>query len=427
MPIDHAAGDHFGLEMPAHPQAMEGSAAEFLTAAFHRYGSLPPGNRVARVKCFEPFPGGNSGQKLILSVEYEQADPALHTELFAKFSRDFADPFRDRRRMELEAEIRLADLSRHPEFPVRVAKPYFADFNCEHGAGLLVTERIAFGNGKIEPLHPKCMDHLMDDALDHYEAIVTSLGKLAAAHKSGKLSPELEHLFPFDLEAAAADLPISLNALTLDEKIAGWRDFAASHPQLMPDALRSPAFFDKLREDAQALLRNERKVRSFLHEDPDLIALCHWNSNIDNAWFWRDEAGVLQCGLLDWGMVRQMNVGYSLWGGLSASEPEFLEAHLDRLLDHFANVVGSNGGPELDRELLTLHFDLSLAIIGLALMMDTPALVTDRLPGIAEATGMHDPLLQTEQVVHGFLKVSTNFLKLWADRDFGKSLSRMIG
>jgi len=37
-------------------------------------------------------------------------------------------------------------------------------------------------------------------------------------------------------------------------------------------------------------------VRRQSQSDPKLIALCHWNANIDNAWFWRDEASVLRCG-----------------------------------------------------------------------------------------------------------------------------------
>ena len=40
----------------------------------------------------------------------------------------------------------------------------------------------------------------------------------------------------------------------------------------------------------------------------ELVAFCHWNANIDNAWFWRDEDGHLACGLMDWGNVGQMNM-----------------------------------------------------------------------------------------------------------------------
>lgn len=422
---DFVRGDARGLDVPAHPDALRDRPEERLTALFQAYGSLSRDNRIARVTRFEPFAGGNSGLKLSLSVEYERAESGLHTELFAKFSRDFADAFRDRRRYELEGEIRLAELSRLPAFPVTVAKPYFADFNREAGTGVLITERIAYGSGNIEPLHPKCMDRLLAEPFEYYRETVGALARLAAAQKTGSLSPELERLFPFDAGEAAADQPIPWDAAQMRDKVAAWVAFATECPQLLPDNIADPAFFTRFGRDALRFLDCEAEVRQFLHADPRFIALTHWNSNIDNAWFWRDRAGRLHCGLLDWGMVRQMNVAYGLWGGLSASDGPFLASNLERLLAHFASEYASNGGPHIAADELGLHFDLSLAMLGLALMMDTPALVTSRLPAIREAGGPHDPLLVEDKVVHGFLHVSTNFLDLWERRDLAASLDRI--
>lgn len=423
---DFVRGDATGLEVPAHPDALRDRPEERLTDLFRAYGSLGHDNRIVRVNCFEPFAGGNSGLKLALSVEYERLESSLHTELFAKFSRDFTDPFRDRRRHELEGEIRLAELSRHPGFPVAVARPYFADFNRASGTGVLITERIAYGEGNIEPLHPKCMDRLLADPLEYYRETLSALARLAAAQKSGSLSPRLERLFPFDAKAAAADQPIPWDAGQMRQQVAAWRAFVRDAPQLFPDNLAGTDFFERLERDALNFLDHEARVRQFLHGDPDFIALCHWNTNIDNAWFWRDENNALHCGLLDWGMVRQMNVAYGIWGGLSASDGGFLAASLDRLLCHFAAEMAAHGGPQVDAGELGLHFDLSLALLGLALMMDTPALVTSRLPAIRDAKGPHDPLLTEDKVVHGFLHVSTNFLDLWERRDLGASLERML-
>jgi hypothetical protein len=291
---------------------------------------------------------------------------------------------------------------------------------------VLVTERIAYGTGRIEPLHRKCMDHLLADPLEHYRATVSALARLAAAQKAGSLSPELERLFPFDAGAAAADLPIAWSEHELGDKVVHWRCFVGAHPQLFPENLVQGEFFERFQRDVLRFQQHEAQVRRFLHADSDFIALCHWNSNIDNAWFWRDEAGVLRCGLLDWGMVRQMNVAYGLWGGLSAADGAFLARHLDRLLTHFCAELQAHGGPAIEPDELALHFDLSLAMLGLALMMDSPALVASRLPAIGEASGPHDPLLLEDRVVHGFLHVATNFLDLWDRRNLGASLERML-
>jgi hypothetical protein len=424
--MDFVLGDATGVLLPTHSEALREAGATFLTQAFRAFGSLPADNAVTCITAIEPCHAGNSGQKLFLSVEYAKPDPTLHTDLFVKLSRDFADAFRDRRKYELEAEVRLAALSRLPAFPVHVAKPYFADFNHESGGGILITQRIAFGQGGLEPLRAKCMDHTLPNALEHYRATITALARLAAAQDSGQLSPDLERLFPFDAEAAAADLPIPWNAMQMRDKVARIGALVAGSPQLFPAAVTAPGFIARLERDTLNFLQREAEVRRFLHADPRFIALTHWNTNIDNAWFWRDAAGVLQCGLLDWGMVRQMNLGYGLWGGLSAADGRMLEAHLDDLLALFARELAAHGGPELPLDLLALHFDLSVAMLGLALMIDLPALIEMRLPEAVDADNPHDPLLRRDSVVHGFLHVATNFLNLWARRDFGASLDGML-
>lgn len=426
VPVDFVIGDSIGLTMPAHAGALEAAGAAFLTMAFHAYGSLSADNRVTRILTSVPCAAGNSGHKLFLTVEYARAEPGLQGDLFVKFSRDFDDAFRDRRRMELEAEIRLAALSRLQTFPVTVARPYFADFERASGTGMLITERIAFGEQGIEPMRPKNMDHELADPCEYYRATLTALARLAAAHKSGALSPQVDALFPFDAAKAAAELPIACNAEQLRRKLEGIACFVRDHARLFPASVTAPGFLARFVEEAAAFGRHERAVKRFLHANPDYVALTHWNTHLDNAWFWRDAEGTLQCGLLDWGMVRQMNLAYGLWGGLSAASLGFWEEHLDPLLNLYADELRSRGGPALDPAELALHFDLSATMLCLALFIDTPALVLSRMPGIAEVEGPHDPRLREDPVVHGFLHGFTNFLYLWARRKFGAKLDAVL-
>jgi hypothetical protein len=150
----------------------------------------------------------------------------------------------------------------------------------QSGTGLLITQRIAFGSGGIEPLLPKCADHELANPLPYYRAIVSALARLAASHKAGLLSPEVDTYFPFDADRAAAD------------------------PQLLQPHLASAEFIARLERDAVRFKRHEPAVKRFLQADRNFIAMCHYNANVDNAWFWRDHSGVLQCGFLDWGRVR---------------------------------------------------------------------------------------------------------------------------
>ena len=412
--------------MPAHSQALLEAGADFLTDAFHRFGSLPKDNRVVRIAAHQFVAGGNSGHKLRLTIEYAETHPDLHSELFVKFSRDFNDAFRDRRRRELEAEVRIASLSRSPTFPVRVPRAYFADFHTESGTGLLITECIAFGRDGIEPLHRKCMDHELADPLAYYRTTFTALARLAAAHRSGILSPQVDRLFPFDAEAAARAMPIPWNEHQLRERVARYAAFAADHSRLIPATIRSAEFLARLERDAIRFLQYEHRIQRFLNSDERFIALSHWNTNIDNAWFWRDREGALQCGLLDWCMARQMNVAIALWGGLCGADRELWDRHGDELLALFSSQLQQHGGPRIETQELALHLEFSVALLGLALMMDVPALVTTRLPQAAQARGLRDPLLLQDSVAHGFLHVFVNFLNLWERRDFGGTLSRWL-
>jgi len=237
IPPDFVTVDATGLPIPAHADSLIAAGPGWLSRACHAYGSLAPDNAITAITHAAIFGGGNSGQKLQLSVRYARPEPHLPRDLFVKMSRDFSDPFRDRRRLELEAEVRLAQLSRLPAFPIEVPHPVFADFNLASGTGLLITEQIAFGTGDIEPLHEKYMDHLLPDPLAYYRTLLAALARLAGAHQAGRLSPEAERLFPFDAQAAAADLPIPYDADGLRAAVARYAEFARACPRLLPAQL----------------------------------------------------------------------------------------------------------------------------------------------------------------------------------------------
>lgn len=424
--VNFVRGDASGLAIPAHADALRAAGVEFLTTAFHRFGSLTPSNRVTRIARCESFHGGNSGHKLLLSVEYAREEPSLLSDLFVKFSRDFNDAFRDRRRYELEGEVRLARLSCLPGFPVKVPIPYFGDFNHESGTGILIAEQIAFGVGDIEPLRAKCMDHELEDPLEYYRATVTALARLAAAHKCGALAPLADDLFPFDVETSIGEFPIPYDERGLLERVSDYAAFASTYPQLLPENISAPQFIARFQRDAVRYLQHEQTIKRFLHADSDFIALCHWNTNIDNAWFWRDVDNVLRCGLLDWGMVRQMNVATALWGGLCGASLQIWDRHFDELLAVFRTNLHAHGGPRLDIPTLKLHLNLSVAVHGLALLMNVPSLVLKRLPAIKAASGPQDPIMLGNEMARSFLHVFTAFLNLWEMHDFGRSLDQML-
>ncbi|MDG2005433.1 MAG: hypothetical protein P8J20_19085, partial [Novosphingobium sp.] len=242
--FDWIAGDSFGLAMPAHIEALRDGGVQFLTEAFRAAGSLGEDNAVARVTRLEECQGGGTGAKLYLSVEYQHPSPDLPTELFAKFSRAFGNEIRDRQKVQMEGEVWFALLSRLPQFPIAVPKCMFADCHHESGTGLLITDTIRFGEDGIERNYVKCLDRDLPDPLGHYRALVRTLARLAGAYHAG--------VFPSDVMEQLAghqgQLGVSAREPYGPEQIARrverWREFCRAYPQLIPQAIRSPAFLD---------------------------------------------------------------------------------------------------------------------------------------------------------------------------------------
>ena len=281
-------GDMLGLDIPAHSEALRAGGADFLTNAFRASGALAADNKVARITQFEECPGGSTGRKLLLSVEYERPASHLHTDLFVKFSRDFDDEIRDRAKIQMELEVRFAALSRFPGFPIAVPVCFFADYHRETGTGILITQRVAFGRGGIERHYEKCLDYEMPVPLEHYQALVKAVARLAGTHKAGRLPASVAQQFPFDASKLSVSDRAAYSAAQLQKRVERFSGFAAKFPQLLPENITSPGFISRLADEVSRFPQHEAAINRFLSNTPEFIALCHWNANVDNAWFWRN-------------------------------------------------------------------------------------------------------------------------------------------
>jgi hypothetical protein len=420
--IDWVGGDILGMELPAHGAALAQAGAPFLTQAFRATGALTSDNHVIGITRLQECSGGSTGRKFLLDVEYQQPCPALHTALFVKFSRDFDDEIRDRGRDQLEPEVRLALLSRDPGFPIAVPACYFADYHRDSGTGVLITQRVPFGRDGIEPLYAKCLDYEVPEPLAHYQALVRALARLAGTHKAGKLPASVEREFAFDAAQADASLTLRYNVEQLLKRVQRLADFAADYPGLLPDNIRTDTFFEQLRTELPRFVAHEAAIRQWLRSDDHYIALIHWNANIDNGWFWRDQRGELQCGLLDWGGVGQMNVALALWGALSGAETALWDNHLDALLTLFIDEFRGCGGPALEHRRLKQQLLLYVAMMGISWLLDGPARIRPQLPPPSPTLTCRDPAIRDSELVRTVLQMMVNVLNLWQRHGFGKIL-----
>jgi hypothetical protein len=421
--IDWVRGDHTAIEFPAHADALLEGGTKFLTQAFRAFGAIGADDEVVTIGRFEDVAGGSTGRKAILDVQYARAGAPQR--LFVKFSRDFDNAIRDRGRTQMDAEVRFAALSQEPRFPINVPATMFADYQRSSGTGLLISERISFGTNGIERQYHKCLDHEMPDQIGHYRALLTAAARLAGAHRGGKLPAHLVEQFPVDLQAATVGERAVFTPEQADRRLARLTEFVGTHEGLFPDSVRSSQFAARLTAEARELVTREPAIWAHMRDASDYIALCHWNANIDNAWFYRDADGALRCGLMDWGCVSRMNVAMAVWGSLSGAETELWDRHLDELLALFCDEFRRSGGPQLDVDALRRQLALYATLMGVTWLLDVPALLRKRLPDISPQTTRMDPRILDDEGVRAPLQMLANVLNLWATHDLSDALSHV--
>lgn len=418
-------GDNFGLRIPADPEALLDGGRDFLTTAFRAAGALGADNRVvAVVESSECFDGG-SGKKLFLTVAYEHQDPGLPTRLFVKFSRHFENQLWDSARHMMISEVDFALLSRTPDFPVRVPRCLFADVEAASATGLLVTERIPYGEGGVEPFHVKYMDYLLDDPVEHYRAILGGLGRLSGAHRAGKLPAAFDERFPYDHEQETATLGVHPPQEVLVQRANRMFDFLQRYPHLFPEHLSDPALRGEFIGYIGDVLAASSRIRDILlRRYREHVAFGHWNANIDNCWFERDAQGRLQCGFIDWANCAQMHVARTIGGALNGAESWVWAAHLDELLGVFIDEFADQGAPRPDPEELRRHILLSSAS-SFGLSMAAPVAIAREIADIDALSGPRDEVFRDLYTPRVMLHLMTSMLENWQALSFGDMVRRL--
>ena len=421
------AGEIFGLEIPADAETLVSDGTDFLTKAFRASGALAANNRVSRIVEAEEFSGGGTGKKLLLTLAYELPQRDLSEHLFVKFSRNFDNELWDRARSMMISEANFAVLSRSPDFPVTVPACLFADVESQSGTGLIITERITYGRNGVEALYPKCMDYTVPEPVEHYKAILKGLAKLSGKHRGGGLSPDFDKKFPYNREQASAVFAIRIPEEKLVQRAHRMFDFIERYPKLFPENVRPPEFRGQFIRDIPDLVAAEDRMREVLYGNPEFIAFAHWNANIDNCWFWRNAAGILQCGFIDWANAGQISVAQSVSGAISGAEPFVWNEHLDELLTVFIEEYAAQGGPRLSLEELRLHILLIVAVSGMVYSMGAPIAIQRDIEDIDAVESYQDDCFRERENARIQLHMMTKMLNVWQTRRLGDVVRKIRG
>lgn len=382
-----AKGMVYGLEFPWTDAMVRSYGPGWLTRAFHAAGTLGPENEVKEIVDTKAWEGGSNGLKLKIEVKYKFLRDGLHTTLFGKIPYPMGGKF-DSDRLNGSVYKQGQDLSEinlyrllEGSLPFKIPKYYFGDVSNETTNFILLTEWIDYadpdgarpgnlGAMEVEGPYEKFMDWtLRGEPREYHYLLMRVMGRMGGAYKSGALAPvgvvdgHFESWAGRSAESwGVKPEPTGMPEAQLRSKLNGLSTFVTDTARVIfPDEVADPAFLSALKTGLATIDVYSSEIMYWLNRNPDYCGLNHQNLNVDNAYFWRTEAGELDCGLLDWGGTRTSSLAFKMWYALYCLEFEFMKEHMDGLLQCFIDAYRESGGPALELEVFRADFLLTMA------------------------------------------------------------------
>eukprot|EP00411_Alexandrium_monilatum_P015794 CAMPEP_0175278066 /NCGR_PEP_ID=MMETSP0093-20121207/49329_1 /TAXON_ID=311494 /ORGANISM="Alexandrium monilatum, Strain CCMP3105" /LENGTH=542 /DNA_ID=CAMNT_0016573035 /DNA_START=12 /DNA_END=1640 /DNA_ORIENTATION=+ len=338
---------------------------------------------------------GGAGIKVMLSVEYSKPAGDATQHFFIKIPHKMGNKS-ERHKVSILLNNDFPEVMFNvlfvPQAPFKCPRCYFADINRETTNYIVIQERLfyspkkeSYAPGELLPAPGKYLDYQLESkGAEHYYALAKAFARMAAWYQETiKISPQLDYLFlvkdhcdylqgerandkdfygPLETRMDFIKSWISENgeetfwthvcapATTTSESLArGMLDFAEEFMKncagLFPKGVLTPAFKKQIMEEAQEWAAcngfcNYIITKAFW----ELHVLSHPNLQIDNAFYWRDDAGKMQSGLLDFGSICHSSIPHVLAGSWSGAEVEVMDEHEDKMCDAFVDAMTEAGG-----------------------------------------------------------------------------------
>lgn len=322
--------------------------------------------------------------------------------------------------------------------PFKVPKVYFCDINKDTTNFILITEQIKFaskdtkefGPGDIEPAYDKIYYwEMADNGIRHYTRACQNLGKMAAYHKTGRLHPDVDKMFP--MPDPIKEMPKGMPGLSAGEKKedAGKFDrminfLSKTAVECYPASITDAKWLEEVKDDIANVKDFQAEIYSYASgcdtENPlDYIVLTHNNLQVDNCIYFRNDANELDVGMLDWGILACGPLVMSVAGGCIG------QASVDIYVDNYRTWIQAavdsyhaEGGPKLDLERVFTASDLAMALSASGLAMNTMAILKDvKMAEWTSITDLMDTRIQSKWNAKMHTYACKNTLLLWQKLD----------
>mmetsp|Transcript_41747 Transcript_41747/g.73422 ORF Transcript_41747/g.73422 Transcript_41747/m.73422 type:complete len:649 (+) Transcript_41747:22-1968(+) len=418
--FDVEVGEFWGIKFPINRHMFEEWGPSWLTEAMHTAGTLPKDNEITEFTEFKVVgedvadtssvggastDWGGAGPKVLLSVKYKNGPGELGEGMFVKFPHTHA-PNNERIKLSVNGAVpsgwseNMFYNSIGGRMPFRTPRGYFAEMSRRTTNYILITERIPYGSkdktdfapGDILPAPPKYRDWAIKDVADHYYAHAKSMAQFFAWSREinrstnqvnqmfneqqmldfqSGVQKEMANLKWADRDKGFAKMisapplnavvpgmgfakPIALGMLEMGKDMLTVRA-----PHVFPAELSAKSHVDKFMKEATEMAGYCAEMSFYQVIHPEYTALAHPNAQVDNAFYWRDEAGTMQSGILDWDGAQNMPMPTCLGNAWMGSESDTFDEHEEKLVVYFLDEYKKASGEELDKD--TFYMCLKLA------------------------------------------------------------------
>lgn len=414
-------GEYWGIKFPHSPAMLKEAGPEWLTMAMHTAGTMPKDNAVVKFTSFQVFAEdvtkqdlenakfGGAGLKVLLTLEYKNGpSDTLGEGMFVKMPHAYTG--KNERQKNSFGNKGLMDWSEvsfynlfggvYGDLPFKSPRMYFCDMSRKTSNFVNIVERIPFGQGAYFPAPDKYRDwELPNKGVDHYYAHAKALATFFGWHRNiRKVTDQVETVFMFkesqDVIFGVHDTVKKAGAYNSKQRDE-WFKASLANPDIAPLVASNgfgPAiakgfleifegfigetgkhcfpkeyvekkYVDKFFKEAKEMGNYCAEMGWYSAMVPEYWSLVHPNAQVDNAFYWTNDSGDMQCGLLDWGGVSHSNIPFCLANGWIGPEVDVFDEHEAKLVQLFIDEYQRVTGFKIDFADLYMQIKLSQAAV----------------------------------------------------------------